>query len=233
MGKGRQHGSWRLNSIQAFSASQGAWAFGSTRVGPRAFPGPRQGHDRMVVSPGWQRHQLKRTRIWHAGFQPHKRHLKPFTSSPLRVFVGDPVCCLGPPCHEMPRREAAASEWQQWQLGAGWSAGSIALSRPLRGVSTFTFAPRAFREAEQATSQLLSQGGSGEGGALMAPGRSVLPGAASQITAQWTWKETQMRHQGITPCPHHPIPLRPLEESWSSDCPIPPMKGALWTPFPG
>ena len=97
----------------------------------------------------------------------------------------------------------------------------------------FMFAPRALREAEQSTSQLLSQGGSGGGGALMAPGCGVLPGAASQITAWWTWKESQMKHQGITPCPPHLIPPRPLEERWSSDRPHPTDGEPTGLPFLG
>lgn len=58
----------------------------------------------------------------------------------------------------------------------------------------------------------------------MAPGCRVLPGAASQITAQWAWKETQTSAKG-SPLPHRPMPPQAA--------PTPPVKGAPWTPFAG
>lgn len=191
----------------------------------------------MVVSPGQQRHQLKRASTQHAGFQPGERHLKPFTSSPLRVFVGILSVASGPPamtCHlpalhaeKLPRRNGSRGSWVRAEAGLRCS-----FPIPLGG-SALTFAPRALGEAEQSTSQLLSQGGSRGGGALMAPGCSVLPGAASQVTARRTWKETQTKHQGITSAPPAHTPPGPRRKVGPQAAPMPPVKGAPWTPFAG
>lgn len=67
----------------------------------------------------------------------------------------------------------------------------------------------------------------------MAPGCSVLPGAASQIPARWTWKETQPKHQGITSAPPAHTRPGPWRKVGPQAAPIPPMKGAPWTPFAG
>lgn len=92
-----------------------------------------------VVSPGQQRHQLKCASIQPASFQPCERHLKPFTSSPLQVFMGILPVASGPPamtCHlptlhaeKLPRLNGSSGSWAQ----AGARAPSL-FPRPLRGL---------------------------------------------------------------------------------------------------
>ena len=100
---------------------------------------PRASLRQDVVSPGQQRHQLKRASTQHASFQPGERHLKPFTSSPLRVFMGILSVASGPPamtCHlpalhaeKLLRRNGSSGSWAQ----AGARAPSL-FPRPLRGL---------------------------------------------------------------------------------------------------
>lgn len=99
-GEGGSVAAGDLTAIKSFTASQGAGAFGSAGVPPLAFLGPHQGRKpgvtRLTEAPI---KMSKHPACWVPALSPKR---EAFASSALCVFTGDPVCRLGPPCHEMP-----------------------------------------------------------------------------------------------------------------------------------